>query len=185
MERYGGPESLPDCLSLLGLVPLPEEASILYEAVAGTHPYDEMDRDHRPTPASLSRAFDHMVASPTLLDLTNPTVRRPLLQIGLSKYVYDLTAVSLFSPLWVERGLSEDQRQTLTKGFESRAHNMLARLGEQPWTTGRALKAGSRVLTDVDASIQIGDLLVVGDCYSSPWSHALDVGTHSKVEPRV
>jgi hypothetical protein len=185
LERYGGPESLPDCLVLLGLVPLPEEASILYEAVAGTHPYDEMDMDHRPTPESLSRAFDHLVASPTLLDLTNPTVRRPLSQISPSKYVCDLTAVSLFSPLWVERGLSEDQRQKLTRGFEWRAHTMLSRLGEQPWTSGRVLKAGSHVLTDVDASVQIGDLLVVGDCYSSPWSHELDVGTHSKVRNRA
>lgn len=102
-----------------------------------------------------------------------------------SVLLYDLANASLFRPLFIEQVLSQAERQEFAKDFEVRTHARLADLGSQPWPSGRRLRVGSAELTDADASVQIGSLLVVVDCYSSPWTKDLDVGSHRAVRNRA
>lgn len=184
LEAHQG-RDLPSPLEVLGIAEVPAEVGVLWRDIAGTHPYDQLDPALVPTPTSLSNAFNRLVVDPAAVDLSNPTVRRPLIHLGERTLIYDLSAASLFTPLFLEGQLTDIARKKVAKDFEARTHATLAPFGNQPWPSGRKLKAGGRTLTDVDASVQLGSTLVVVDCYSSAWSHPLDLGENSKVRNRA
>lgn len=185
LERYVGEPSLPPAVEFLGLALVPPEVSILFRDINGTHPYDAMEPGRAPTMDSMGRAFDRLLADPKQIELDSPQVRQPLLSLNEQELVYDLSAASLFSPMFIETTLEGQARQDFAKDFEKRTHASIADLGVQPWPSGRAIKKAGRWLTDVDASVLVGSLLVVADCYSSPWTRDLDRGHIKRVRSRA
>lgn len=181
------PETLPEPLELLGLTELPDTTPEYFRAVSGTYPYDQLVDGESPTPVTLERAFLHLLVDPPSIDLTSTAHPKPLLHLGAHRFVYDLCNASSYSPLALEHQLDEQARQRLTKGFERLTHSLLAVCGTQPWPAGRTIRqvGTGQTLTDVDASVQAGNVLIVVDCFSSPWSRALDQGDHSKVRSRA
>ena len=181
------PETLPEPLELLGVTELPDATPEYFHAVRGTYPYDQLADAESPTPETLERAFVHLLVDPPSIDLTNIAHPKPLMHLGAQRFVYDLCHASAFSPLALDHQLDEQNRQNVTKGFERLTHSLLAACGPQPWPAGRTVRqVGTRqILTDVDASVQVGNVLIVVDCFSSPWNQALDRGDHSKVRSRA
>lgn len=184
LEGYEG-RDLPPVFELLGFgIVSPIFINMVLD-VSGTHPYDAMTPDRQPTPASLSHAYARLIVRPDEIDLSNPTVVPPLIDVPGGGIIYDLTAAALLGPLYIEHTLEESDRQAFTKDFEVRTQAILADLGKQPWGPGKLLKVHGKTFTDVDVSVQIGDVLVVVDCYSSPWNRHLDSGAHAKVRNRA
>lgn len=184
LEEYIG-RDLPPVLELLGFAVVPPVFLRMMRDISETHPYDSMSSDLVPTLVSLSKAYDRLIVHTADIDLSNPTVVPPFIDIPGGAIVFDLAAASLFGPLYLQQTLDEADRQAFTKDFEVRTHAMLADLGDQPWAYGHPLRVDGRDFTDADASIQVGDLFVVVDCFSSPWNRHLDSGSHPKVRNRA
>lgn len=131
---------------------------------------------------SAALAFLDAGRHPTTLD--QPLLRRPLRTLG-SLVVYDCLDVGPVGPLLWDIPIDDALRRHLSRQFETAVHTLLGGLGTQPWPSGRIVRYKGQHVTDVDASVQIGDLMVVVDCYSSPWSPALDSGSHAATRNRA
>lgn len=117
-------------------------------------------------------------------ELSNPQACRPIRILGDSM-LYDGVHVRFPSPLVWDVNFDDRRRDSLARRFESDAHHALSEFGPQPWVSGRRLRVDGRMLTDVDASVVIDDLMVVVDCYNSRWTAQLDIGSFSPTRNRA
>lgn len=140
---------------------------------------------HTPTVKSLNRAADLLVSTPAAASLTDPLCQQPIIRTR-GGFLYDSIAANGLTRIIVSQvELSEPMRYGSTRMFENQVHAALGRLGPQPLPSGAELKRGGRSLTDVDASVLLeGHLLIVVDCYSSPWTEVLDRGDYRNTRNR-
>jgi hypothetical protein len=136
------------------------------------------------TVEATARALDFLDAGITNTDLDVPLAQRPLRRMG-NHMLYDALHVHIAGPLLWDLRLPDRNQDQHARAAERAVHAMLAKYGPQPWPSGRKLRSAGAVLTDVDASVTIGDTLIAVDCYASPWSADLDRGVHSATRNRL
>lgn len=131
-----------------------------------------------------ARALNFLDAGVANTDLDVPLAQRPLRRMG-DHLLYDALNVRLAGPMFWDLELPARQQDAHARTAEDAVHHQLASFGLQPWNSGRKLRESGRIVTDVDASVVIGQLLVVVDTYASPWSADLDRGLHSVTRNRM
>jgi hypothetical protein len=141
-------------------------------------------RFHEVTLAGAQRALDFLDSGKANRDLDQTLAQRPLRRIG-DVMLYDALHVHIAGPLLWDIPLPDKQQDRRARSAEPIVHQLLAEFGHQPWGAGQKIRTGKDLLTDVDASVVIGSLLVVVDCYASPWSTDLDHGVHSVTKSRL
>ena len=161
------------------IAPLPDDSKLL-----------SMLDPERPTDApipltlkSMQNALEFLDAGHADVKLEHPMQQRPLRRLG-NAILYDAVNVRTTPLLW-DAPLSEEVRSRMSHGFEAKVHSYLANFGSQPWCSGKLLKLGGVIMTDVDASVIVGQTFIVVDCYGSAWRPALDAGSHSETRNRA
>jgi len=135
-------------------------------------------------PDEVIQSLQYLDASHQNSSLDNPVASRPIRTIG-ERMLYDALHARIPNALLWDLDLSQDLQKKVSTRFEHDVHRRLGRFGDQPWNAAHELRSGGTTITDVDASVIIdGGTLVVVDCYSSPWSPALDQGSHSATRNR-
>lgn len=140
-------------------------------------------RDEATANCTFWSALDFLDAGRRPPALDQPLLRRPLRRLG-PFVLYDCVDLGPVGPLLWDIPLDDTIRRRLSREFERGVYELIGRLGSQPWPPGRLVRHGGKHITDVDASVQIDDVLVVVDCYSSPWSPKLDSGSHAATRNR-
>ena len=139
----------------------------------------------RLTSDSILAALRYLDCGVHPIPLEQPLLQLPLRRIGEFVLFDGLHVQTSPAILW-EADPSQSVRQRIEKRFETLVHGRLGEHGAQPWASGKKIKRpDGSILTDVDASVQIDELLVVADCYGSPWRASLDAGTHAQTRERV
>jgi len=137
------------------------------------------------TADSLDAALRFLDAGIDPTPLSQPPLQRPLRRMG-SRILYDGAHLQTSPAALWGSDVSKPVQQRLEKGFEALVHAEITPLGTQPWNSGKHLKRPDGTeITDVDASVQIGNLLVAVDCYGSTWNAALDEGTFNITRNRA
>lgn len=137
------------------------------------------------TSATLAAAAVVVQAAPETCALDNPLHTRPIIRMG-DWFAYDvLSTYGLFQSLWADARADPRAEGEARRRLEAQAHKQLGQLGRQPWPQGKKIRHEGRDITDIDASVVIGDTLVAADCYSSHWTSALDRGDHAATRNRV
>lgn len=135
------------------------------------------------TPTRVIAALSFLDSADQVAELDNPMAYRPLRRMG-DTMLYDAIHARIPNALLWQLDLPQKTQKRFASEFEASVHHDLGQFGTQPWPSGKALKSDGVQLTDVDASVVLDELLVVVDCYSSPWTPELDGGSHSQVRNR-
>lgn len=134
--------------------------------------------------SSWRAALDFLDAGRAQTPLDSPLGQRPLRWMG-DVFLYDALHAAIAGPQLWDVSLAPQSAQRRSRSIEPVVHEQLAQFGDQPWPSGRKIRRDGDERTDVDASVAIGETLVVVDCYASPWSHDLDRGLHGRIASRL
>lgn len=110
--------------------------------------------------------------------------RHPIARLGTSVLV-DFASFNLEYHLVNRLAAADYFTRTNPFDFEARVHAELSDLGSQPIGPGHSVSRTDGPLTDIDASVVVGDTFVAVDCFASPWRDDLDEGTHAATRNRV
>lgn len=138
----------------------------------------------RATTAGIRAAVAALTATPEALTLDHPPYRRPFIRAG-DTLIYDALGCHLPAVLTHETPFNERARQHLTRTFERQVHELLSPCGHQPFGPGTHVEEEGQRQTDLDASVVVDGMLVAIDCYSSPWTQALDLGEYRTTSNRA
>lgn len=164
----------------LAVLPVPTDDELTAVAAATADP-----KARTLTLDSLRAAIRFLDSGLHPVPLSLPPQQLPLRQIGNAVLYDGLHLQTAPTSLWGVT-LSIPVEQKLRKDFEEDVHAAIGNLGAQPWPQGRNLRRpDGTLLTDADASVQIGDLLVAVDCYGAVWSPLLDEGNNSQTRNRA
>jgi hypothetical protein len=137
-------------------------------------------RDYR----GFAPARSLLTTEPDEIDLRDRTPHGPIHWIG-DTAVYDLVSAGAFLQLTLANlKLSESERLGATRKFERDMHRALATFGHQPFPSGKELRRGGDLVTDIDASCIVGGTLVMVDTYSSPRDTSIDRGEYARTRNR-
>jgi hypothetical protein len=135
------------------------------------------------TPATAEAAFRSLSKSQLETDARR-LERRPYWVLG-DQILVDFVAVDLEYHMVDFLAAETEYESRNPFDFEKRVHALLGLHGEQPLRAGFRAKLNGQLITDIDASVVVGDVLVVVDCFASPWRESLDLGDYSSTRNRV